>query len=42
VVRLSDRVLVLRDRRPVAQLAGEDVDMDHVMELIATGGEAGA
>jgi monosaccharide-transporting ATPase len=42
VVRLSDRVLVLRDRRPVAELAGEDVEMDHVMELIATGGEAGA
>jgi len=42
VVRLSDRVLVLRDRRPVAQLAGDDVDTDHVMELIATGGEAGA
>jgi simple sugar transport system ATP-binding protein len=42
VVRLSDRVLVLRDRRPVAELAGEDVDMDRVMELIATGGEAGA
>jgi simple sugar transport system ATP-binding protein len=42
VVRLSDRVLVLRDRRPVAELAGEDVDMDRVMELIATGGEVGA
>jgi galactofuranose transport system ATP-binding protein len=42
VVRLSDRVLVLRDRRPVAELAGEDVDMDRVMELIATGGGAHA
>jgi galactofuranose transport system ATP-binding protein len=42
VVRLSDRVLVLRDRRPVAELAGEDVDEDRVMELIATGGGAHA
>ncbi|WP_433559511.1 sugar ABC transporter ATP-binding protein [Pseudonocardia xinjiangensis] len=42
VVRLSDRVLVLRDRRPVAQLAGEDVELDRVMELIATGGGARA
>jgi simple sugar transport system ATP-binding protein len=38
VVRLADRVLVLRDRRPVAELAGTDVSMDRVMELIATGG----
>jgi galactofuranose transport system ATP-binding protein len=38
VVRLADRVLVLRDRRPVAELAGADVSMDRVMELIATGG----
>jgi simple sugar transport system ATP-binding protein len=37
VVRLADRVLVLRDRRPVAELAGADVDVDRVMELIATG-----
>jgi len=37
VVRLADRVLVLRDRRPVAELAGEDVEVDRVMELIATG-----
>ncbi|WP_459218853.1 sugar ABC transporter ATP-binding protein [Pseudonocardia sichuanensis] len=42
VVRLSDRVLVLRDRRPVAELAGEDVELDRVMELIATGGDARA
>ncbi len=38
VVRLADRVLVLRDRRPVAELTGEDVVMDRVMALIATGG----
>ncbi|WP_250557979.1 sugar ABC transporter ATP-binding protein [Pseudonocardia lacus] len=37
VVRLADRVLVLRDRRPVAELTGEDVEVDRVMELIATG-----
>ncbi|GAA0931507.1 sugar ABC transporter ATP-binding protein [Pseudonocardia zijingensis] len=42
VVRLSDRVLVLRDRTPAGQLAGADVDTDRVMELIATGGETGA
>jgi simple sugar transport system ATP-binding protein len=39
VVRLADRVLVLRDRRPVAELAGADVEVDRVMELIATGRE---
>ncbi|MGH3589379.1 MAG: ATP-binding cassette domain-containing protein, partial [Pseudonocardia sp.] len=42
VVRLSDRVLVLRDREPVAELAGADVEVDRVLELIATGGGAGA
>jgi monosaccharide-transporting ATPase len=39
VVRLADRVLVLRDRRAVAELVGEEVRMDRVMELIATGHE---
>src|SRR5690606_25381953 len=42
VVRLSDRVLVPRDRRPRAQLAGDAADSDRVTELIATGGAAGA
>jgi simple sugar transport system ATP-binding protein len=37
VVRLADRVLVLRDRRPVAELAG-DVEVGEVVELIASGG----
>ena len=37
VVRLADRVLVLRDRRPVAELAGDDVALDRVLELIASG-----
>ena len=35
VVRVSDRVVVLRDRRKVAELTGADLTVDHVMTLIA-------
>jgi monosaccharide-transporting ATPase len=37
VARLADRVLVLRDRRPVAELTG-DVSVDEIVDLIASGG----
>ncbi|GGP77407.1 sugar ABC transporter ATP-binding protein [Saccharothrix coeruleofusca] len=35
VVRVSDRVVVLRDRRVVAELSGVDLGVDDVVELIA-------
>jgi monosaccharide-transporting ATPase len=38
VVRVSDRVAVLRDRRKVAELAGDEMTEDHVYRLIAGGG----
>lgn len=37
VLRLSHRVVVLRDRRVVAELRGPDVGVDEVMTLIAGG-----
>jgi simple sugar transport system ATP-binding protein len=40
VVRVSDRVVVMRDRRKVAELDG-DVGVDDVMALIAGGGDHG-
>ena len=39
VLRLSDRVAVLRDRRKVAELPRAEASMGQVMELIARGGE---
>jgi len=38
VVRVSDRVVVLRDRRKIAEVSGADVTVDEVVALIA--GEA--
>jgi galactofuranose transport system ATP-binding protein len=38
VLRLSDRVAVLRDRRKVAELPRAEASMGQVMELIARGG----
>jgi monosaccharide-transporting ATPase len=38
VLRLSDRVAVLRDRHKVAELPRADASMEQVMELIASGG----
>ncbi|WP_232668141.1 sugar ABC transporter ATP-binding protein [Pseudonocardia sp. TRM90224] len=38
VVRLSDRVAVLRDRRKVGELPRADASVGRVMELIASGG----
>jgi simple sugar transport system ATP-binding protein len=37
VVRVSDRIVVLRDRHKVAELSGADVGVDDVLELIASG-----
>ena len=37
VLRLSDRVAVLRDRHKVAELPRADASMEQVMELIASG-----
>jgi monosaccharide-transporting ATPase len=38
VLRLSDRVAVLRDRHKIAELPRADASMEQVMELIASGG----
>ncbi|WP_274028769.1 sugar ABC transporter ATP-binding protein [Streptomyces sp. MMBL 11-1] len=35
VVRVSDRVVVLRDRHKVAELTGQDVSVDQIMSVIA-------
>jgi simple sugar transport system ATP-binding protein len=40
VLRLSDRVAVLRDRHKIAELPRADASMGQVMELIASGGGA--
>jgi galactofuranose transport system ATP-binding protein len=39
VLRVSDRIAVLRDRRKVAELAGDELDEHEVYRLIA-GGQA--
>ncbi|NYH55500.1 MULTISPECIES: sugar ABC transporter ATP-binding protein [Nocardiopsis] len=39
VVRVSDRVVVLRDRRKVTELAGDGVTVDKVMSAIAAHGD---
>lgn len=36
VVRASQRVLVLRDRKKVGELSGEQINEDRIMEMIAT------
>ncbi|EIE99448.1 sugar ABC transporter ATP-binding protein [Saccharomonospora glauca] len=38
VVRISDRVVVLRDRRKIAELDHPNITVDEIMELIARGG----
>jgi simple sugar transport system ATP-binding protein len=40
VLRLSDRIAVLRDRRKVAELSRADASLGQVMELIASGSGA--
>ncbi|OLF18037.1 sugar ABC transporter ATP-binding protein [Actinophytocola xanthii] len=37
VVRISDRIVVLRDRHKIAELSGSAAGVDEVMELIASG-----
>jgi monosaccharide-transporting ATPase len=37
----TDRVLVLRDGRSVAELAGDDIQEDQILEAMATGSAAG-
>lgn len=39
MARNCDRVLVLRDRRPVAELRGDDVNLPSIMRAIAGAGE---
>jgi simple sugar transport system ATP-binding protein len=41
VVRVSDRVVVLRDRHKVAELSGADVSVDSVMSAIAADAHSG-
>jgi simple sugar transport system ATP-binding protein len=40
VVRTSQRVVVLRDRRQVAQLAGGQISEQAIMQAMASGGAA--
>ena len=40
VVKLSNNVVVMRDRRKVAQLDGEEIDHDRILEKIAGGEKA--
>jgi simple sugar transport system ATP-binding protein len=37
VLRISDRIIVLRDRRKIAELPSAETDVDHIMSLIARG-----
>jgi simple sugar transport system ATP-binding protein len=37
VLRLSDRLVVLRDRHKIAELARSETSMGRIMELIASG-----
>ena len=39
VLRLAQRVVVMRDRRQIAQLDSRDVDLDGLVEYIANAGE---
>jgi len=42
VVRISDRIVVLRDRHKVAEVSGAEAGVDEVMELIASGQAGGS
>jgi len=41
VARNSDRVVILRDRKKIAELSGDAVDLDTILGTIAVGEEAG-
>jgi len=40
VIRVSNSVTVLRDRRKIAEVKNEDINRNNIMNLIATGGES--
>jgi len=42
VLRLSQRIVVMRDRRKIGELASHDVDVDGVIDFIAHEGQEGA
>jgi simple sugar transport system ATP-binding protein len=42
VLRLAQRVIVMRDRRRIGELSSEDVDLDGLIEYIANAGEGSA
>jgi len=42
VLRLSQRIVVMRDRRKIGELASHDVDVDAVIDFIAHEGQEGA
>ena len=42
VLRLSQRIVVMRDRRKIGELASHDVDVDDVIDFIAHEGREGA
>jgi len=39
VVRVSDRVVILRDRKKIRELAGADITLENIMKTIAQGDE---
>ncbi len=42
VLRLAQRVIVMRDRRRIGELSSDDVDLDGLIEYIANAGEGSA
>ena len=42
VLRLSQRIIVMRDRRKIGELHSHDVDVDGVIDFIAHEGQEGA
>ena len=42
VLRLSQRIVVMRDRRKIGELSPQDVDVDGVIDFIAHEGREGA
>jgi simple sugar transport system ATP-binding protein len=42
VLRLAQRVIVMRDRRQIGELSSDDVDLDGLIDYIANAGEGSA
>ena len=42
VLRLAQRVIVMRDRRKIGELSAADVDLDGLIDYIANAGEGSA